>query len=119
MQAGALLLRRHSFSQAIRRTVGSPLHQIPYFFYSFSTETADNYFEETSKPNQEEESKSLSRRIEKLPRGEPVGLAFQSWMGEGSPIHRGHIFHAINRLRKLKFNKRALEVTIFVCCFCI
>ena len=54
----------------------------------------------------------LSYRIEKLPKGESVGLAFQSWMGDGFPIHRGDIFHAINRLRKLKMNKRALEVTL-------
>lgn len=110
MQAGVLLWR-HSFFRAIRRTVvfSSPVNQIAYSFNPFGTETAALSSEESSKPNQEEESKSLSWRIEKLPRGEPVGLAFQSWMGEGCPIHRGHIFHAINRLRKLKFNKRALE----------
>lgn len=115
MQAGVLLWR-HSFFRAIRRTVvfSSPVNQIAYSFNSFGTETAALSFEESSKPNQEEESKSLSWRIEKLPRGEPVGLAFQSWMGEGCPIHRGHIFHAINRLRKLKFNKRALEVMEWV-----
>lgn len=118
MQAGVLLWR-HSFFRAIRRTVvfSSPVNQIAYSFNPFGTETAALSSEESSKPNQEEESKSLSWRIEKLPRGEPVGLAFQSWMGEGCPIHRGHIFHAINRLRKLKFNKRALEVTMSVCCF--
>lgn len=115
MQAGVLLWR-HSFFQVIRRTVvfSSPVNQIAYSFNSFGTETAALSFEESSKPNQEEESKSLSWKIEKLPRGEPVGLAFQSWMGEGCPIHRGHIFHAINRLRKLKFNKRALEVMEWV-----
>ncbi|CBI16134.3 unnamed protein product, partial [Vitis vinifera] len=115
MQAGVLLWR-HSFFRAIRRTVvfSSPVNQIAYSFNPFGTETAALSFEESSKPNQEEESKSLSWRIEKLPRGEPVGLAFQSWMGEGCPIHRGHIFHAINRLRKLKFNKRALEVMEWV-----
>ncbi|CAL5428801.1 unnamed protein product [Camellia sinensis] len=31
-------------------------------------------------------------------------------MGDGFPIHRGHVFHTINRLRKLHFNKRALEL---------
>lgn len=115
MQAGVLLWR-HSFFRAIRQTVvfSSPVNQIAYSFNPFGTETAALSFEESSKPNQEEESKSLSWRIEKLPRGEPVGLAFQSWMGEGCPIHRGHIFHAINRLRKLKFNKRALEVMEWV-----
>ncbi|XP_004294523.1 PREDICTED: pentatricopeptide repeat-containing protein At1g07590, mitochondrial-like [Fragaria vesca subsp. vesca] len=35
-------------------------------------------------------------------------------MGDGFPIHRGDIFHAINRLRKLKSNQRALEVMEWV-----
>lgn len=39
---------------------------------------------------------------------------FQSWMGDGFPIHRGDIFHAINRLRKLKLNKRALQIMEWV-----
>ncbi|OMO93063.1 hypothetical protein COLO4_17142 [Corchorus olitorius] len=35
-------------------------------------------------------------------------------MADGFPVHRGDIFHAINRLRKLKLNKRALEVMEWV-----
>lgn len=62
-----------------------------------------------------EDRKSLCGRIEKLDRGDPVGSAFQSWMGDGFPIHRGHIFHTINRLRRRKFNKRALEVMLARC----
>lgn len=53
----------------------------------------------------------LSYRIEKLQRHEPVVSAFKGWMGDGFPVHRGDIFLTINRLRKLKMNKRALEVT--------
>lgn len=60
------------------------------------------------------QAKSLSWRIEKLSRGDSVASAFQSWMGDGFPIGRGDIFHAINRLRKLKANKRALEVCEFI-----
>ncbi|XP_061358631.1 pentatricopeptide repeat-containing protein At1g07590, mitochondrial [Gastrolobium bilobum] len=56
----------------------------------------------------------LSLRIEKLPKGESVGSAFRSWMGDGFPVHGGDVFHAINRLRKLKMNKRALEVMEWV-----
>ncbi|WCJ43467.1 Tetratricopeptide repeat (TPR)-like superfamily protein [Euphorbia peplus] len=66
--------------------------------------------EEETKPK----SSCLSVRIEKLPRTESVGSAFRSWMGEGFPVHRGDVFHAINRLRKLKLNKRALEVMEWV-----
>lgn len=55
---------------------------------------------------------SLSHRIESVPKGESIGSAFQSWMGDGLPIHRGDIFHTINRLRKLKFIKRGLEVLL-------
>ncbi|CAL5380608.1 unnamed protein product [Camellia sinensis] len=35
-------------------------------------------------------------------------------MGDGFPIHRAHVFHTINRFRKLHFNKRALEVMEWV-----
>ncbi|CAM8967373.1 unnamed protein product [Rhodiola kirilowii] len=62
----------------------------------------------------DEEPNCLSRRIERLPRGLSVGSVFQGWMGEGLPVHRGDVFHAINRLRKLKLNKRALEVMEWV-----
>ncbi|XP_059626611.1 pentatricopeptide repeat-containing protein At1g07590, mitochondrial [Cornus florida] len=90
-----------------------------HFDFTFSTQTPDNSSEEeeSSVPNrreEEEEPKTLCRRIERLGKGEPVGSAFQSWMGEGLPIHRGDIFHTINRLRKLQFNKRALEVMEWV-----
>ncbi|CAA6657342.1 unnamed protein product [Spirodela intermedia] len=56
----------------------------------------------------------LSSRVERLSKGQSVVSAFQSWMGDGFPIHRGDIFHAINRLRKLRMNKRALEVMEWV-----
>lgn len=59
----------------------------------------------------DEPSDSLCSRVERLGRGESVVSAFQSWMGQGFAIHRGDVFHAINRLRKLKRNKRALEVS--------
>ncbi|KAL1826701.1 hypothetical protein ACET3Z_005113 [Daucus carota] len=49
-----------------------------------------------------------------LPRGESIGSAFQSWMGDGLPVQRADIFHTINRLRKRRFNKRALEVMEWV-----
>ncbi|CAN4100549.1 unnamed protein product [Withania somnifera] len=57
---------------------------------------------------------NLSQRIESIPTSESIGSTFESWMGDGRPIHRGDIFHTINRLRKLKFNKRALEVIEWV-----
>ncbi|KMT05246.1 hypothetical protein BVRB_7g173870 [Beta vulgaris subsp. vulgaris] len=69
---------------------------------------------ENSSFNGGEAPKVLSLRIEKLPRGEPIGYVFQRWMGEGFAVHRGDIFHAINRLRKLMLNKRALEVMEWV-----
>ncbi|KAI4367098.1 hypothetical protein MLD38_022870 [Melastoma candidum] len=56
----------------------------------------------------------LSYRIEKLSTGISVGSAFQQWMGEGFPIHRGDIFHAVNRLRKLKKDRQALEMMEWV-----
>ncbi|OWM70615.1 hypothetical protein CDL15_Pgr014288 [Punica granatum] len=35
-------------------------------------------------------------------------------MADGFPIHRGDVYHAINRLRKQKLNKRALEMMEWV-----
>ncbi|KAK8935572.1 Pentatricopeptide repeat-containing protein [Platanthera zijinensis] len=52
---------------------------------------------------------SLSSRVERLQSGEPIISAFQSWMGDGFAVQRGDVFHAMNRLRKLRMNKRALE----------
>ncbi|XP_078430123.1 tetratricopeptide repeat (TPR)-like superfamily protein [Wolffia australiana] len=56
----------------------------------------------------------LSLRVEKLPKGRSVLSAFQRWMGEGLPILRSDILQAINRLRRLSMNKRALEVMEWV-----
>ncbi|CAL5378696.1 unnamed protein product [Camellia sinensis] len=78
--------------------------------FTFATLTPRNNNLSSDNESSEEEPKGLCWRIEKLPRTEPVGSAFQSWMGDGFPIHRAHVFHTINRFRKLHFNKRALEV---------
>lgn len=117
MQAIALWGRqRRLFIQAIRRTVSitCPYHnQTTSIFKFFCTQTATKFLTSNTEPELEK-PKCLSLRIERLQRGEPVGSAFQSWMGEGFPIHRGEIFHTINRLRKLQLNKRALEVNVFL-----
>ncbi|KAG8387838.1 hypothetical protein BUALT_Bualt02G0062700 [Buddleja alternifolia] len=108
---------------AISRTLGipwnSPINLRP--FLSFCTQTSSNVCvvpadtsSESEKESKEGEAKNLSCRIEKLLRGESVGSAFQRWMGDGFPIHRGDIFHTINRLRKLNSTKRALEVMEWV-----
>lgn len=117
----SLLQRR--FTQAIRRTLSVPYFpesQLRSTFTFLCTQTPNNVTEKILESKQAEPRSCLSYRIEKLPKDEPVRSAFQSWMGDGFPIHRGDIFHAINRLRKLKLNKRALEVTLslpiyFVC----
>lgn len=57
---------------------------------------------------------SLSRRIERLPKGESVGSVFRGWMRDGYPVHGGDVFHSINRLRRLNMNKRALQVS-YIC----
>ncbi|KAF5206149.1 Pentatricopeptide repeat-containing protein [Thalictrum thalictroides] len=73
-----------------------------------------DYEEEKPIINNNNNNNTLSWRVERLSNREPVVSAFQSWMGDGFPIHRGDIFHAINRLRKLKLNKRALEIMEWV-----
>ncbi|GAV64122.1 PPR domain-containing protein/PPR_2 domain-containing protein/PPR_3 domain-containing protein [Cephalotus follicularis] len=115
MQALALSAQR-SLIQAINRTLFVtclPRNQIPSSFYFLCAQTPGNDSQETLESKKEEPS-CLSKRIERLQRGEPVGSAFQGWMGQGFPVHRGDIFHAINRLRKLQLNKRALEVMEWV-----
>ncbi|XP_050235672.1 pentatricopeptide repeat-containing protein At1g07590, mitochondrial [Mercurialis annua] len=118
-----VLLGRSRFSQAFHRTLSFTslfFYQNPHNFSNFLCTQTTHSFPEINKLDPEEEHqheekpRSLSLRIEKLSRGEPVGLAFQSWMRDGFPIHHGDIFHAINRLRKLKLNKRALEVMEWV-----
>ncbi|KAL7227568.1 hypothetical protein ACSBR1_022431 [Camellia fascicularis] len=126
MKAVALLFefeRRKVFRVVIHGTISISLSAATQFHsssFSFSTLPPHNHYSSenetsvsTHEGRREEEPKSLCWRIEKLPRTEPVGFAFQSWMGDGFPIHRGHVFHTINRLRKLRFNKRALEVDFF------
>lgn len=101
--------------QAIHRqahSISSLFAQVPFSYCSFLGTEATEKSAKGSLPVKAE-AECLSYRIEKLPRGQPVGCAFQSWMGDGFPIHRGEIYHAINRLRKLQMNKRALEVNVF------
>ncbi|KAL9412898.1 hypothetical protein AB3S75_041538 [Citrus x aurantiifolia] len=109
MQAIAPWGQRGLFVQAIRSTV----NQTSSIVNSFCTQPANKLLTSNIEPELEK-PKCLSLRIERLPRGEPVGSAFQSWMREGFPVHRGEIFHSINRLRKLQLNKRALEMMEWV-----
>ena len=129
MHATLPLLKRHFF-QAFRRTlytqqiINSKTHK---FCTQSSHNTQETQFTNPSIDssqsvieNKQEGARSLCGRIEKLARGDPVGFAFQSWMGDGFPVHRGDIFHTINRLRKNGFNKRALEVMQTTClCKCL
>ncbi|XP_021295776.1 pentatricopeptide repeat-containing protein At1g07590, mitochondrial [Herrania umbratica] len=108
MQAAALLRQRRLF-RAIHQTLDTTVSSLKFL----CSRTADNLQGQTSEPKTDE-PKCLSSRIERLPKGETVGSAFKSWMGDGFPVHRGDIFHAINRLRKLKLNKRALEAMEWV-----
>lgn len=117
----ALVRQRECFGQAIRRTTCVPsspaVNQTNFQASSFLTTliSSPKSPEETcigSDEEEEEPNKCLSVRIEKLPKGVTVGSALQSWMGDGFPVHGGDVYHAINRLRKLGRNKRALEVRI-------
>ncbi|XP_021720858.1 pentatricopeptide repeat-containing protein At1g07590, mitochondrial-like [Chenopodium quinoa] len=117
MRVIALALGR-SLTAAFHRTVGVPLKTSNKLApFTFCTQTISEQSElglKNSSSNGEEAPKMLSLRIERLPRGESIGFVFQKWMGEGFPVHRGDIFHAINRLRKLQLHKRALEVMEWV-----
>lgn len=114
MQTTTLLLKGRLI-QTIRRTVPVPywpVSELPSSFAFLCSQAPGNLPDETLGSKQEDSRPCLSYRVEKLPKGEGVLSAFQSWMRDGFPVHRGDIFHAINRLRKLKMNKRALEVRL-------
>lgn len=115
MRAATAVVQHSSFIQAIRRTpcaIAPPVIQIHLNLRLYCTQSPRDFH--NNDPDTRENLESLSRRIEKLPKGESIGSAFRSWMGDGFPIHAGHIFHAINRLRRLNMNKRALELMEWV-----
>ncbi|RYR47828.1 hypothetical protein S83_060518 [Arachis hypogaea] len=100
-------MMRCRFIEAMRR---APSAHLRFRFLCIQSSRESSESDSESPQN----SESLFRRIEKLRTGEAVGSAFRTWMGDGFPIHRGHVFHAINRLRKLNMNKRPLEVMEWV-----
>ena len=54
-----------------------------------------------------EQEGSLARRLE---RAASVGAAMRGWMADGRAVHRGHVFHAVNRLRRHRLHRTALQV---------
>ncbi|XP_020241429.1 pentatricopeptide repeat-containing protein At1g07590, mitochondrial [Asparagus officinalis] len=99
------------FSKFIHRRI--PLKSLPTFSLTNSSQVR-TFAQGVQVVDDDEPRDTLCSRVESLRRCESVVAAFQSWMGEGFSIHRGDVFHAINRLRKLKKNKRALEVMEWV-----
>ncbi|CAN4099249.1 unnamed protein product [Withania somnifera] len=119
------ILRQQRITSAFHETIVVSLSKRSiHSCLIFSSKLSDaNFTSDNSESKKEERlvnqrmvatTNNLSQKIESIPVGESVGSAFQSWMGDGLPIHRGDIFHTINRLRKFKFNKRALEVMEWV-----
>ncbi|KAK4370796.1 hypothetical protein RND71_010271 [Anisodus tanguticus] len=115
------ILRQQRITSAIHQTVVISLSKRSiHSCHNFSSKISDaNFTSENAESKKEERlvdqgmvetRNSLCQRIESVPVRESIGQAFESWMGDGLPIHKGDIFHTINRLRKLKFNKRALEM---------
>uniref|UniRef100_A0A0E0LRJ7 Uncharacterized protein n=1 Tax=Oryza punctata TaxID=4537 RepID=A0A0E0LRJ7_ORYPU len=61
----------------------------------------------SAEPRDEAEREgSLAQRVE---RAASVCAAIRGWMGEGRAVHRGHVFHAINRLRRRRLHRAALQ----------
>ncbi|BAT03950.1 Os08g0162250 [Oryza sativa Japonica Group] len=52
---------------------------------------------------------SLAQRVE---RSASVCAAIRGWMGDGRAVHRGHVFHAVNRLRRRRLHRAALQVSL-------
>ncbi|KAL5220976.1 hypothetical protein ABZP36_025689 [Zizania latifolia] len=57
--------------------------------------------------NEPEQEGSLAQRVE---RAASVCAAIRGWMAAGRAVHRGHIFHAVNRLRRRRLHRTALQV---------
>ncbi|KAG8046581.1 hypothetical protein GUJ93_ZPchr0008g14095 [Zizania palustris] len=57
--------------------------------------------------NEPEPEGSLAQRVE---RAASVCAAIRGWMAAGRAVHRGHIFHAVNRLRRRRLHRTALQV---------
>ncbi|KAK9755218.1 hypothetical protein RND81_01G010500 [Saponaria officinalis] len=112
------LVYGRNLSAAFHRTLGVHLQMSNIrATFAFCTHTMVDKTEMGSRKLNlidDESPKMLSLRIERMPRGESIGFVFQKWMGDGFPVHKGDIFHAINRLRRLKLNKKALEVMEWV-----
>lgn len=109
-----ILVNKGTLFQAIRRTLcnGWSIYPTQPNYFPFCTQTSDNSDENVKE--KDKEATTLCSRIEMVPRGESIGSAFQSWMGDGFVVQRGDICHTINRLRKRRLNKRALEVMEWV-----
>jgi hypothetical protein len=53
------------------------------------------------------EGGSLAQQVE---RAASVCAAMRGWMADGRAVHRGHVFHAVNRLRRHRLHRTALQV---------
>ncbi|KAJ3688437.1 hypothetical protein LUZ61_017601 [Rhynchospora tenuis] len=103
------------------RTINTRSHHKASFLAMFTTNSnipqASLPLSESERHHSDSESDlktSLSWRLERLPRKASVVEAFQGWMRDGLAVNRGHIFHAINRLRRHQMDSRALEVMEWV-----
>ncbi|EEC82943.1 hypothetical protein OsI_27919 [Oryza sativa Indica Group] len=50
------------------------------------------------------------RWAQRVERSASVCAAIRGWMGDGRAVHRGHVFHAVNRLRRRRLHRAALQV---------
>ncbi|CAN6559580.1 unnamed protein product [Malus baccata var. baccata] len=80
------------------------------FNYFLCTQTENDFPETIIESKQAEPSSCLSYRIEKLPIKEPVGSAFQSWMGDGFPIHRGDVMEWV--IREWPYRPKELDYSL-------
>ncbi|KAF6137763.1 hypothetical protein GIB67_040471 [Kingdonia uniflora] len=112
MQTAIVMFRQRSSIKTILRIL--PISSSSPLFLNLISYPSRFCTKVGLKESKLDDPSSLSWRVEKLLRGESVVSAFQSWMGEGLPIQRGDISQAINRLRMLRLNKRALEVMEWV-----
>ncbi|KAM0836835.1 hypothetical protein ACQ4PT_062058 [Festuca glaucescens] len=61
-----------------------------------------------------DDSEQLGTLAQRLERAASVSTAIRRWMAAGRAVHRGHVFHAINRLRRRRLHRTGLQVMEWV-----
>jgi hypothetical protein len=99
--------------RAVLRCRRLPIHSAAATFFtsSGSEPLAPPPAPAESADGSEQDEGSLAQRLE---RAASVSTAIRGLMAAGRAVHRGHVFHAINRLRRRRLHRTGLQVLPFL-----